>query len=198
MSNYNTRTKASDMTDDTCPLCNNPILDGDCVLSRQGLTFHAGCGEGSLAWPVVLESLHQRITALEACEEARRSPLGEPSQEMQERIRLQCDAAWKTQDKPVDAGPAAHPADDAVGPYTIEHMRRMGSDIAAKDAALAKRHLQVKEMHEELCDRAKERDELAALLRRIRSACMDTEEPCAVLPADIIKSIDAALAKVGT
>jgi hypothetical protein len=49
----------------------------------------------------------------------------------------------------------------------------------------------------ELIAAARERDELAGLLRRIRSACADIEEPCAVLPADIIKALDAALAKVG-
>jgi len=53
------------MTDPICPLCKNPLLDGDAVMSRQGLIFHAGCGEGSLAWPVILESLHQRTAALE-------------------------------------------------------------------------------------------------------------------------------------
>jgi len=53
------------MNTETCPLCHNPLLDGDAVLSRQGLTFHAGCGEGPLAYPVVLESLHQRLLALE-------------------------------------------------------------------------------------------------------------------------------------
>jgi hypothetical protein len=49
-----------------------------------------------------------------------------------------------------------------------------------------------------LNEQAQTIDELAGLLRRIRSACADIEEPCALLPADIIKSLDAALAKVGT
>lgn len=53
------------MNDPICPLCKNPILDGDCIITRQGLTFHSGCGEGPLAWPVVIESLHARIAALE-------------------------------------------------------------------------------------------------------------------------------------
>jgi hypothetical protein len=37
-------------------------------------------------YPTVLE-LAKRIAALEACEEARRSPMGEPSQEMQDQIK---------------------------------------------------------------------------------------------------------------
>jgi hypothetical protein len=53
------------MTDPICPLCHNPINNDACILNRQGLRFHVGCGDGPMAHPVVLESLHQRITALE-------------------------------------------------------------------------------------------------------------------------------------
>ena len=55
----------------------------------------------------------------------------------------------------------------AYMPYTEAHMQRQCSDIAAKDAALAKRHQQVKDMHAEI---AALRAELAAELERREKA----------------------------
>lgn len=90
------------MTDLICPLCKNPILDGDTVINRHGLTFHAGCGEGSQVWPVVMESLHQRIAALES--KAKAKPTTPTSES---------DTPTQHQSVPVDEQPAQQ-GDDAT------------------------------------------------------------------------------------
>jgi len=55
---------------------------------------------------VTVGHLLARITALEACEEAKRSIYGEPSREMQDEMRR---LLGRHQANPVDAGPASSP-----------------------------------------------------------------------------------------
>jgi hypothetical protein len=190
-------------------------------------------GTGASPYPTILD-LAKRVTALEACEEARRSPdiarqilslltpvqvrelfaahclpaFTEPMNDLAKRVEV-----LERAHKPVDAGPAydgiavrkmldderaafqsavcgtTPPADDAAVhglmqlfagwdaggnrrqlfrseaesiaaairqgkvpglhfmPHLEQHLQRQCNDIAAKDAALAKRHLQAKEMH---------------------------------------------------
>ena len=66
---------------------------------------------------------------------------------------------------PLNAMENAAAGETPVGPFTIEHMGRMASDIAAKDAALASRHLQVKQLH----------GEIAALRARIAAERKDNK-----------------------